>query len=88
MEAQACATPAVASGSPGLRESVRDGVSGFLFEPGNVEDFAAKLLLVAGSEALRRKLGEAAREFALTFSWDKAALSTGEYIKDILEKRI
>jgi len=88
MEAQACATPVVASGSPGLRESVRDGVSGFLFEPGNVEDFAAKLLLVAGSEALRRKLGEAAREFALTFSWDKAALSTGEYIKDILEKRI
>ncbi|HUU26180.1 MAG TPA: glycosyltransferase family 4 protein [archaeon] len=88
MEAQACATPVVASRSPGLRESVKDGLTGFLFSPGDPADFAAKLLLIAGDESLRRRMKSAAREFAQTFSWDTSAEKTICYIEDILEKRI
>ncbi len=88
MEAAACGTPVVASRSPGLRESVRDGVSGFLFEPGDVEGFAGRLLAVAGDRQLRSKLGAGAREFALQFNWDKSAEQTLEYISDIVEKRV
>lgn len=88
MEAAACGTPVVASRSPGLRESVRDGVSGFLFDPGDIQGFAGRLLAVAGDQELRSKLGAGAREFALKFSWEKSAKQTLEYISDILEKRV
>ncbi|MEA1996183.1 MAG: glycosyltransferase, partial [Gemmatimonadota bacterium] len=88
IEAQACGTPVIASRSPGLRESVRDGVTGFLFAPGDVEDLAARILQVAHDETLRDKLGRAAREFAMGFTWDEAAESTLRYIEDILEKKI
>ena len=87
MEAAACGIPVVASRSPGLRASVRDGVSGFLFDPGDVQGFAGRLLAVAGDQELRSKLGTGAREFALKFSWEKSARQTLEYISDILEKR-
>ena len=36
LEAAACATPVVASNSPGIRESVRDGETGFLVPHGDV----------------------------------------------------
>jgi glycosyltransferase involved in cell wall biosynthesis len=88
LEAAACGIPVVASRSPGLRESVRDGISGFLFEPGDVEGFAGKLQAVAGDHELRSRLGTGAREFALKFSWDKSAEQTLEYISDIVERRV
>ncbi|MBN2289837.1 MAG: glycosyltransferase family 4 protein [Candidatus Glassbacteria bacterium] len=88
MEAAACGTPVVASRSPGLRESVRDGISGFLFDPGDVQAFAGKLLAVAGDSELRSRLGAGAREFALEFNWDKSAERTLEHIADIVEKRV
>lgn len=88
IEAAACGTPVVASRSPGLRESVAESTGGFLFRPGDVQDFAARLLEVAGSGDLRSRLGAGARQFSLKFSWDKAAEQTGQYISDILEKRV
>jgi len=88
LEAAACGIPVVASRSPGLRESVRDGVGGYLFTPGDIQGFAGKLVAIAGDPQLRAKLGAGAREFALNFSWDKSAGQTLEYISDIVEKRI
>ncbi len=92
IEAQACGAPVVASRSPGLRESVRDGVTGFLFEPGPreadaVERFAPRLVELAADPALRERLSRAAREFACGFSWDEAASKTLEYLEFILDER-
>ena len=44
VEAAACGTPAVASNSPGLRESVRDGETGMLVPHDDPEALAAALL--------------------------------------------
>lgn len=46
MEAMASALPVVAANAMALPHLVHDGENGFLFEPGNVEEFAAKLTRV------------------------------------------
>ena len=86
MEAAACGTPVIASRSPGLRESVKDGKTGFLFRPGDTGEFAGRIVELAGAPALREKLGRAARRFAETVNWDDAAAKTLAYIEDILKK--
>ena len=43
VEAAACGTPVVASNSPGIRESVMDGVTGFLAPHGDVDALAAAI---------------------------------------------
>lgn len=46
MEAMASALPVVAANAMALPHLVHDGQNGYLFEPGNVQDMAAKLRLV------------------------------------------
>jgi glycosyltransferase involved in cell wall biosynthesis len=73
LEAAACGTPTVASDSPGLRESVRDGETGRLVPHGDVAALTAALAdLIASPETLR-EMGRAARRFAEGFSWDASA---------------
>mgnify|MGYP000986023827 CR=1 FL=1 len=52
-----------------LRESIRDGVTGILFRPGDVEDLAARLRTVVGDRALARSLGAAGRDLLLAQRW-------------------
>ena len=76
VEAAACGTPAIASDSDGLRESVRDGVTGFLVPHGDVPALADRLLALASDPALVDRLGRGARGFAEGLSWDAAARAT------------
>jgi glycosyltransferase involved in cell wall biosynthesis len=86
MEAAACGAPVVASRSPGLRESVRDGKTGYLFTPGDVAQFSARVVQIASDQALRERMSAAAREFALSVTWEEAARLTGEYIGKIVRQ--
>ena len=52
LEAAACATPVVASNSPGIRESVRDGETGFLVPHGDIAAMAAAMRRLAESREL------------------------------------
>ena len=76
VEAAACGTPALASDSPGLRESVRHGLTGFLVPHGDVTALAARMLELARDPALVTRLGSAARQFASGLSWDRTASAT------------
>jgi len=59
-EAMASRTPVIAARIGGIPELVTDGVTGYLFEPGNAADLAAKMSeLIRRPEAVR-ELGEAA----------------------------
>ena len=71
MEAMASGKPLVASDIGGLKEVVRDGVTGLLFKPGDPEDLAEKLARLIEEPGLRRELGERGREEGVTkYSWD------------------
>jgi glycosyltransferase involved in cell wall biosynthesis len=80
LEAAACGTPVVASNSPGIRESVRDGDTGFLVPHGDTAAFAAALRRIAGSPTLVGTLGAHARTFAESFTWERAALETESHL--------
>src|SRR6185369_9671296 len=57
LEAAACATPVVASNSPGIRESVRDGETGFLVPHGDIGAMANAMRRLATSRKLVTDLG-------------------------------
>lgn len=73
IEANACGTPIISADSPGLRDSVKVGQSGELYEYGNVQELADKLELLITDTKLLQKLSEGAVEWAKEFSWDKSA---------------
>ena len=63
LEAGALGKPVVASAVGSLPEMVRDGETGYLCPPGDVAAFCAAIEKLAGSAALRRSMGEQAREY-------------------------
>ena len=84
IEAAACGTPSLASNSPGLRDSVRDGVTGYLVPHGDAPALAARLLELAGAPALVARLGQAARAHACAWSWDDAAAATEAHLVELI----
>ena len=84
VEAAACGTPSLASDSPGLRDSVRDGETGFLVPHGDVNALAARMLDLASTPALVERLGRAARKFAEGLTWDRTAELTERHLEDII----
>ncbi|HJU64994.1 MAG TPA: glycosyltransferase family 4 protein [Gemmatimonadaceae bacterium] len=83
LEAAACGTPVVASDSPGLRESVRHGDTGYLVPHGDVDAMAAALDRLAASAVLVASLGAAARRFAEGITWDDAAAQTEAHLVEV-----
>jgi glycosyltransferase involved in cell wall biosynthesis len=80
VEAAGCGTPAVAADNSALRESVRDGVTGYLTATGDAAALAQALLRLAGDPALRERMGAAAREFAMSLSWERTADQTESHL--------
>ena len=80
LEAAACGTPVVASDSPGLRESVLDGRTGFLVKHGDVNALADACDRVIADPALVTRLGTAGRAFAESFTWESAADHTEAHL--------
>ena len=84
LEAAACGTPVVASNSPGIRESVRDGETGFLVPHGDVTALAGAMRRFAEHPGDVTALGLKAREFALGFTWERAASETAAHLTNIV----
>ena len=85
LEAAACGTPVVASNSPGLRESVKDGETGFLVPHGDVRRMAEAMGQLASSASLVAALGARGRAFAESFTWDRSAVETEAHLTELLE---
>ena len=84
VEAAACGTPSLTSNSPGLRDSVRDGVTGFLVPHGDVDALARRMLELAERPALVDSLGKNARAFAESLTWDAAAAATESHLAELV----
>ena len=84
VEAAACGTPALASDSPGLRESVRDGETGFLVTHGDAPALAQRMLALAADPGLVERLGRGGRAFAERLSWERAARATEAHLQRVI----
>lgn len=84
VEAAGCGTPSLASDSPGLRDSVRQGETGYLVPHGDATALAGRFLAFAADPALVQRLGHQARRFAEEHTWDRAAQATEAHLTSCL----
>jgi glycosyltransferase involved in cell wall biosynthesis len=88
LEAAACATPVVASSSPGLRESVLDGETGFLVPHGDLGALTDALRRIVNDPALVVSLGLAGRQFASRFTWEAASEQTEAHLERVIAAKV
>ena len=73
VEANACGVPVVGSDRPGLRDSIKNGETGFLVPYGNVDAFAEKTIQLLTDRALWRRMSDASLAWARSLTWEKTA---------------
>jgi glycosyltransferase involved in cell wall biosynthesis len=83
MEAAACSTPVLASNADGLRDAVRDGVTGFLIPHTDVDAWSRRMREILTDAALRQRMGEAARQWASGFSWEAQAEKMRRVVEEV-----
>ena len=84
-EAMAHGRPVVATGVGGLLDVIEDGVTGLLVAPGDPVALREALERLLADEALRERLGRAARERArTTLSWSTAIATTLSTYREVL----
>ena len=88
MEAAGCGTPSIASDSPGLRDSVQAGRTGYLVPHGDPAALASRMLELAGNPGLIEELGQEARRVAQSWSWDDAAAATEHHLAGLVAGRL
>jgi glycosyltransferase involved in cell wall biosynthesis len=86
IEANAMGIPAVASDSPGLRESVRDGETGFLVPHGDLPVLADRLSRLLSDDDLWGRMGQAGMQWASRFHWDRMADETESLIETAIRE--
>jgi glycosyltransferase involved in cell wall biosynthesis len=85
LEAMAAGVPVVASATGGLPELVEDERTGFLVPVGDIAALAGRLARLLDDEALRLRMGEAARRRAASsFSVDEMAARTAAVYDELL----
>lgn len=87
IEAGACAVPVVASDSPGLRESVVHGQTGFLAPHGDVPALAAHCTTLLTDNALAGRFARAGVEWAARFNWDESTRKTLALLEEAVAER-
>jgi len=71
IEAMSSGIPVIATRVGGLQNSVENGITGFLVDPGNIMELMDRLEILMDNVELRKKMGEAGRERALQkYDWD------------------
>ncbi len=63
LEAFALEKPVIGSRIGGIPELVKDGETGYTFEPGNAEDLSEKIKTLLSDDSLRIEMGQNARRF-------------------------
>ena len=84
VEAARLNTTTIASDVPGLRDSVRNGETGLLFQAGDKDACAFEMDRLYSNDDLRTRLENAARSYADEFRWETAAEQTLNILQDIV----
>lgn len=86
IEANACGTPVLSANVAGLKDSVKENLSGLLYEYGNINELTNKIDNIISDKTLLNKLENGAIEWAKEFSWDDSARKMLNKIFDVVKK--
>jgi glycosyltransferase involved in cell wall biosynthesis len=86
-EANACGTTTVSSNVQGLRDAVIDDQTGLLYEYGNREKLAEKIILLLRDANLRERLQNNALQHSKEFDWQIGTEKTMEVIERVIVER-
>lgn len=84
MEAAQLGIPTVASNTAGLRDVVRDGETGELFDRDELTDLVRRTVGLLRDQDRRTRLGREARRWANEFSWDRSSIE----LEDMLVNQV
>jgi glycosyltransferase involved in cell wall biosynthesis len=84
IEGNALGIPCVASRSPGLQESVRDGETGFLVPHADVPALGEALVRLLRDDSLWWEMGRAAQTWAAEFHWERSASETLALAEEVI----
>ena len=87
VEANACGTVCVAADAPGLRDSVKDGVTGLLYPWGDVAALAERVTRLLADPSLRRRMEAGALEWAASLTWERCGDETLALVERIARER-
>lgn len=87
LEAMARGMIVLASRIDGMKEAIRDGENGFLFEPGSAEAMAARACSLISEPARAEAIGRAARRTAEGFTWDAAAEKFERFVSELRQRK-
>lgn len=87
LEAMASGLPVMAAAASGTNSLVKDGITGRLAEPGNIEAMASELADYQRDPALRARHGAAGLEFAKTMDWDEINAAVVNVYQSVIERR-
>ncbi|MCS7250352.1 MAG: glycosyltransferase family 4 protein [candidate division WOR-3 bacterium] len=82
LEANACGIPVISANTPGLKETVIDGETGFFYSYGDINMLAEKMKILLENDSLREEMGKKALAWAKNFTWEKSA----DLMKELIEK--
>ena len=80
LEAMAAAKPVVASNIIGNKDLIKDGKTGILCDPEDIDGFVQAVKTLLDDKALRKTMGVTAREFVATHHDLKVAIASYEML--------
>ncbi|MSQ40787.1 MAG: glycosyltransferase family 1 protein [Dehalococcoidia bacterium] len=86
LEAMACGTPVIAARVGGLKDVVKEGLTGYLIPWRCPEPYAERLEVLLSHEDLRSSMGQAARKLAKEQGWGKVAERLLGVYQELLER--
>ncbi len=84
VEANACGVPVVASDRPGLKDSVVDGITGFLVPYGDSTAFGEYAVRLLTARELWDKMSAAAIERTGELTWERCARETEQFLLSVI----
>lgn len=84
-EAASVGTPTIAYDVPGLRDSIRDGITGFLCEERNPTLLAENILKLLSNKKNYIKICDNAKDWSKEFSWKKTARESLKLLEKIVK---
>lgn len=86
VESAACGVPSVGSYVGGIKETIKDKITGFHVRPNDKNQIAEKIIKLLKKDNLRKKMGRNARKRAVErYSWKIIAKNTSDIYEQLLK---